>query len=40
VNTSVLGAMLREMQEVNGERYMAGPFAGRSEAEKRRSSAN
>ena len=34
VNTYVLGAVLREMQEMNGEHYMAEVFAGLSEAEK------
>ena len=34
VNTYVLGAVLREMQEMNGEQYMAEVFAGLSEAEK------
>jgi AcrR family transcriptional regulator len=34
VSTYVLGAVLREMQEINGERYMAEQFGGMSEAEK------
>jgi len=34
VNTYVLGAVLRELQEMNGEHYMAEVFAGLSEAEK------
>src|SRR5215469_7464386 len=34
VNTYVLGAVLREMQEMNGEHYMAEAFADLSEAEK------
>src|SRR5690348_5676494 len=34
VATYVLGAVLREQQEANGERYMAELFAGMSEAEK------
>jgi hypothetical protein len=34
VNTYVLGAVLREIQEMNGEHYMAEAFAGLSEAEK------
>jgi len=34
VTTYVLGAVLREQQEANGERYMAELFEGMSEAEK------
>ena len=34
VSTYVLGAVLREQQEANGERYMAELFGGMSEAEK------
>jgi tetracycline repressor-like protein len=34
VNTYVLGAVLRELQEMNGEHYMAEVFAGLSEEEK------
>jgi AcrR family transcriptional regulator len=34
VSTYVLGAVLREQQEANGERYMAELFEGVSEAEK------
>jgi len=34
VNTYVLGAVLRELQEMNGEHYMAEVFAGLSEPEK------
>jgi len=34
VNTYVLGAVLREIQEMNGDHYMAEVFAGLSEAEK------
>jgi AcrR family transcriptional regulator len=34
VSTYVLGAVLRELQEVNGERYLAERFAGMSDAEK------
>jgi AcrR family transcriptional regulator len=34
VNTYVLGAVLREIQEMNGEHYMAEVFAGLSEEEK------
>ena len=34
VGTYVLGAVLREIQEANGERYMADQFAGMSDAEK------
>jgi AcrR family transcriptional regulator len=34
VNTYVLGAVLRELQEMNGEHYMAEVLAGLSEAEK------
>jgi hypothetical protein len=34
VNTYVLGAVLREIQEMNGEHYMAEVFAGLSEDEK------
>jgi AcrR family transcriptional regulator len=34
LNTYVLGAVLRELQEMNGEHYMAEVFAGLSEAEK------
>jgi len=34
VNTYVLGAVVRELQEMNGEHYMAEVFAGLSEAEK------
>ena len=34
VTTDVLGAVLRDQQEANGERYMAGLLEGMSEAEK------
>ena len=34
VGTYVLGAVLREIQETNGERYMADQFADMSDAEK------
>ena len=34
VGTYVFGAVLREIQETNGERYMADQFAGMSDAEK------
>jgi AcrR family transcriptional regulator len=34
VGTYVLGAVLREIQEMNGERYMADQFADMSDAEK------
>jgi hypothetical protein len=35
VSTYVMGAVLREIQELNGERYMAGQFADMSDDEKR-----
>jgi len=34
VGTYVMGAVLREIQEINGERHMAEQFAGMSDAEK------
>ena len=35
VSTYVMGAVLREIQELNGERYMAGQFGGMSDEEQR-----